>query len=283
MCKNLHLMLISLCKQILATCVVACDYEAFCDLKLKACGHLVPQTIMVGHKVAKNFKSIKPTFYENHRSCKKNNFPACLDKPPCPLLCKALRPQHLLQIHSPRQSHAGVTDEIHANFGYSFGFDISAHFLQLLESGINFSLATTILALIEIGLFLTIILVANELLLNFCHTYNNKIGGYFYPSVEFTSKYQFNMHYHFSGCQLFTKLLQRNNFGGNLMKNSSTYLLYSNENVVALIFLISLQKNEVELSKRIQSYAIPLGICVNFVAALQIFSGVLACAVIFGI
>ncbi|KAH9283074.1 hypothetical protein ECG_03755 [Echinococcus granulosus] len=91
----------------------------------------------------------------------------------------------------------------------------------------TFSLATTILALIEIGLFLTIILVANE-----------------------------------------TSGISRNASLTNAYKWLAT---------------LDNMKNEVELSKRIQSYAIPLGICVNFVAALQIFSGVLACAVIFGI
>ncbi|KAL5109655.1 hypothetical protein TcWFU_000195 [Taenia crassiceps] len=96
----------------------------------------------------------------------------------------------------------------------------------------TFSLLTTILALVEIGIYLTIVLVANE-----------------NASMNETSGNSKN-----------TNLRRAYNWLATLDNTTS----------------------EVELSKKIRSYAVPFGICVNFLAALQIFSGVLACAVVFG-
>ncbi|VDM20997.1 unnamed protein product [Hydatigera taeniaeformis] len=49
------------------------------------------------------------------------------------------------------------------------------------------------------------------------------------------------------------------------------------------VVLLANEANETELSKIILDYAAPVGICVNLLAALQIFSGGLACAVVLGI
>ncbi|VDK22138.1 unnamed protein product [Taenia asiatica] len=95
-----------------------------------------------------------------------------------------------------------------------------------------FALVTTILALIEIGIYLIIVLVANEnvSMNETCHNSKN------------------------------TNLKKAYNWLTALDNTTSG----------------------VELSKKIRGYAVPFGICVNFLAALQIFSGALACAVVFG-